>query len=90
MAGAEKLCCAKKLVFIGRSASIGSSRFTTPVRGLTCFRNRETVARDGTERYPPLVMTSLPLGPFSIGCGARRGFCNFLLPQVGHCGRRAT
>ena len=51
---------------------------------------RATVARDDTVRYPPLVMTSLAPAPSSIGAGARRGSRNFLLPQVGHCGRVAT
>ncbi len=55
---------------MGRSASIRSRRDTTPVSGLTCFRNRATVARDDTVRYPPLVMTSLPPAPSSTGTGA--------------------
>ena len=42
---------------------------------------------DDTDRYPPLVITSLPPAPSSIGAGARRGFRSFLRPQVGHCGR---
>ena len=50
---------------------------TTPVRGLTCFRKRATVARDDTVRYPPLVMTSLAPGPSSIGCR-----CPARVPQL--------
>ena len=50
MAGAEKLCWAKKLVFSGSSPSIFSSLVTTPVSGLTCLRLRATVVRDDTER----------------------------------------
>jgi hypothetical protein len=38
---------------MGKSASIRSSRVTTPVSGLTCFRKRAAVARDDTVRYPP-------------------------------------
>ena len=81
MAGAEKLCLAYQLVFRGKSASMGSRRDITPVRGLTCLRYRATVALGGTVRYPPLVITSLPLAPtlsanhlallvLAIGCGS--------------------
>jgi len=65
-----------------------SSRETTPVRGLTCFRKRATVALGETVRYPPLVMTSLAPAASSIGTGARRGSRAFLRPQLGHCGGR--
>ena len=36
------------------------------------------------------TMMSLRPSAISTGAGARRGFCSFLLPQSGHCGRRAT
>src|SRR5262245_10705163 len=90
LAGDEKLCAAYQLVFKRRSASIRSSRETTPLTGLACLSRRPTVGRGGTLRYPPLVMTSLPPGPSSSGTAARRGSRSFLRPQLGHCGRAAT
>src|SRR6202021_2609530 len=77
----EKLCLAWKLVLKGKSAWIRSRRETTPVSGLTCLRNRATVADDETLRYPPLVITTLPPAPSSTGAGARRGSRGFLRPQ---------
>src|ERR1700688_5305328 len=85
-AGAEKLCWAKKLVFIGRSASIRSSFLTTPVSGLTCFRNRATVVRDDTVRYPPLVMISVAAGPRAARRRGPRGVLRFFVSHGGGVG----
>src|SRR5262249_2656250 len=89
-AGAQKICVGTEVVFKAKSASIRSRREPTPVRGLTCFRKRLTVALGETVRYPPLVMTSLLPAPSSTGAGARLGSRSFLRPQLGHCGRAAT